>query len=141
MMIRLHQFLWRLLLQLTLRCIRRIYRWDRPDEMVRPFFDQYASKWLRKKFNYARKENKQPKWMADDDWAGLLEYWATYEFRKKSTQNKANRLANPVAVNTIYCGGSSSMGEHKRKLEAQLGRPSQRMEVFAACYKKKADGS
>ncbi|KAL0307183.1 UNVERIFIED_CONTAM: hypothetical protein Sradi_6135600 [Sesamum radiatum] len=66
--------------------------------------------------------------------------WAD-KYKKKSTQNKANRLANPAIANTIYRGGSSSMGEHKRKLEAQLGRPPQRMEVFASCYKKKDDGS
>ncbi|KAL0367676.1 UNVERIFIED_CONTAM: hypothetical protein Sradi_3657700 [Sesamum radiatum] len=85
--------------------------------------------------------NKQSIWIANDVWASLLEYWRTDEFKKKSTQNKANRLANPAIANTIYRGGSSSMGEHKRKLEAQLGRPPQRMEVFASCYKKKDDGS
>ncbi|KAL0378733.1 UNVERIFIED_CONTAM: hypothetical protein Sradi_3178800 [Sesamum radiatum] len=71
----------------------------------------------------------------------LQEYWGTDEFKKKSMQNKANRLANPAIANTVYRGGSSSMGEHKRKLEAQLGRPLKRMEVFASCYKKKNDCS
>ncbi|KAL0400229.1 UNVERIFIED_CONTAM: hypothetical protein Sradi_2366200 [Sesamum radiatum] len=101
----------------------------------------FAGKWLSKKFNEARTRNKQPIWIANNIWASLLEYWGTDEFKKKSTQNTTNRLANPAITNTIYRGGSSSMGKHKRKLEAQLGRPPQRMEVFAACYKKKDDGS
>ncbi|KAL0430703.1 UNVERIFIED_CONTAM: hypothetical protein Sradi_0696300 [Sesamum radiatum] len=85
--------------------------------------------------------NKQPIWIANDVWASLQEYWGTDELKKKSMQNKANRLANPAIANTVYRGGSSSMGEHKKKLEAQLGRPPKRMEVFASCYKKKNDGS
>ncbi|KAL0413537.1 UNVERIFIED_CONTAM: hypothetical protein Sradi_1555400 [Sesamum radiatum] len=119
----------------------RISRWDCPEHEVRHFFDSFADKWLSKKFNEARTRNKQPNWIANNVWASLLEYWGTNEFKKKSTQNKTNRLANPAIANTIYRGGSSSMGEHNRKLEAQLGRPSQRMEVFTACYKKKDDGS
>ncbi|KAL0434385.1 UNVERIFIED_CONTAM: hypothetical protein Slati_2772800 [Sesamum latifolium] len=117
------------------------YRWDRPDKEVRRFFNKSAGKWLSKKFNEARTMNKQPIWIANDVWASLQEYWGTDEFKKKSMQNKANRLANPAIANTVCCGGSSSMGEHKRKLEAQLGRPHKRMEVFVSCYKKKNDDS
>ncbi|KAL0293232.1 UNVERIFIED_CONTAM: hypothetical protein Sradi_6949800 [Sesamum radiatum] len=42
-------------------------------------------------------------------------------------------------ANTNYRRGSCSMGEHKRKL-AQLGRPPQRMKIFASYNKKKDDG-
>ncbi|KAL0458492.1 UNVERIFIED_CONTAM: hypothetical protein Slati_0476400 [Sesamum latifolium] len=111
--------------------------WDCPDKEVRRFFNKSAGKWLSKKFNEARTMNKQPIWIANDVWASLQEYWGTDEFKKKSMQNKANRLTNPAIANIVYRGGSSSMGEHKRKLEAQLGRPPKRMEVFASCYKKK----
>ncbi|KAL0367886.1 UNVERIFIED_CONTAM: hypothetical protein Scaly_1007500 [Sesamum calycinum] len=120
--------------------LKRIYRWDCSDKEVRRSFEKCAGKWLSKKFNEARTTNKQSIWIANDVWASLLEYWGTNEFKKKSTQNKANRLANPTIANTIYRGGSSSMGEHKRKL-AQLGRPPQQMKVFASCYKKKDDDS
>ncbi|KAL0423304.1 UNVERIFIED_CONTAM: hypothetical protein Sradi_0865200 [Sesamum radiatum] len=71
----------------------------------------------------------------------LKAYWNSDEFEAKSAKNKVNRVANPVAANTVYRGGSSSVGMHKRKLEAQLGRPPNRMEVLADCYKKKADGT
>ncbi|KAL0430418.1 UNVERIFIED_CONTAM: hypothetical protein Sradi_0667800 [Sesamum radiatum] len=108
--------------------LKRIYRWDCSDKEVRRFFNKSAGKWLSKKFNEVRTMNKQPIWIANDVWASLQEYWGTDEFKKKSMQNKANRLANPAIANTVYRGGSSSMGEHKRKLEAQLGRPPKRME-------------
>ncbi|KAL0434352.1 UNVERIFIED_CONTAM: hypothetical protein Slati_2769500 [Sesamum latifolium] len=80
-------------------------RWDCPKEEVRHFFDKSAGKWLSKKFNEARIRNKQPIWIANDVWASLLEYWGIDEFKKKSTQNKANRLVNPAIANTIYQGG------------------------------------
>ncbi|KAL0283930.1 UNVERIFIED_CONTAM: hypothetical protein Sangu_2858200 [Sesamum angustifolium] len=71
----------------------------------------------------------------------LKAYWNSGGFKAKSANNKVNRVANPVAANTIYRRGSSSVGMHKRKLEAQLGCPPNWMEVFADCYKKKADGT
>ncbi|KAL0383123.1 UNVERIFIED_CONTAM: hypothetical protein Scaly_0599600 [Sesamum calycinum] len=77
----------------------------------------------------------------DGIWHDLQAYWNSDEFKAKSAKNKVNRVANPVAASTVYRGGSSSVGMHKRKLEAQLGRPPNRMEVFADCYKKKADGT
>ncbi|KAL0404420.1 UNVERIFIED_CONTAM: hypothetical protein Sradi_2082800 [Sesamum radiatum] len=89
----------------TFTCSYRIYRWDCLETWVRHFFDKSAGKWLSKKFNEARTRNKQPIWIANDVWASLLEYWRTDEFKKKSTQNKANRLANPAIANTIYRGG------------------------------------
>ncbi|KAK4394213.1 hypothetical protein Sango_1892100 [Sesamum angolense] len=38
------------------------------------------------------------------------------EFKAKSAKNKVNRVANLVAASTVYHGGSSSVGMHKRKL-------------------------
>ncbi|KAL0307262.1 UNVERIFIED_CONTAM: hypothetical protein Sradi_6143500 [Sesamum radiatum] len=59
---------------------------------------------------------------------GRKVYWDTDEFKAKSATNKVNRVANLVAANTVYHGGSSLVGIHKRKLEAQLGRLPNRME-------------
>ncbi|KAL0451468.1 UNVERIFIED_CONTAM: hypothetical protein Slati_1124900 [Sesamum latifolium] len=74
-------------------------------------------------------------------WYELQVYWDIDEFKAKSAKNKANRVADPVAASTVYRSGSSSVGMQKRKLEAQLGRPPNRTEVFADCYKKKANGT
>ncbi|KAL0433529.1 UNVERIFIED_CONTAM: hypothetical protein Slati_2687200 [Sesamum latifolium] len=61
-------------------------------------------------------------------WHELQAYWDSDEFKAKSAKNKANRVGNPVVASTVYRGGSSSVGMYKRKLEAQLGRPPNRME-------------
>ncbi|KAL0426876.1 UNVERIFIED_CONTAM: hypothetical protein Slati_2862400 [Sesamum latifolium] len=104
-------------------------------------FNKYATTWLSKIFSEAREAGTQPNWLGDGIWHELQAYWNSDEFKVKSTKNKANRVANPAAASSVYRGGSSSVGMHKRKLEAQFDRPPNRMEVFADCYKKKADGT
>ncbi|KAL0433184.1 UNVERIFIED_CONTAM: hypothetical protein Slati_2652700 [Sesamum latifolium] len=76
----------------------------------------------------ARKAGTQPNWLGDGIWHELQAYWNSDEFKVKSTKNKANRVANPTASNSVYCGGP-------------IRRPPNRMEVFADCYKKKVDGT
>ncbi|KAK4383255.1 hypothetical protein Sango_2793900 [Sesamum angolense] len=61
----------------------------------------------------ARVAGIQPNWLGDGIWHDLQAYWNSDEFKAKSAKNK----------------------------EAQLGRPPNRMEVFADCYKMKADGT
>ncbi|KAL0356154.1 UNVERIFIED_CONTAM: hypothetical protein Sradi_4062300 [Sesamum radiatum] len=104
-------------------------------------FNKYATTWLSKTFSEAREAGTQPNWLGDGIWHELQAYWNSDEFKVKSIKNKANRVANPAAASSVYRGGSSSVGMHKRKLEAQFGRLPNRMEVFADCYKKKADGT
>ncbi|KAL0287796.1 UNVERIFIED_CONTAM: hypothetical protein Sangu_2676600 [Sesamum angustifolium] len=111
------------------------------DTLMQNIFNSYATSWLSKTFAEARVAGTQPNWLGDGIWHDLQAYWNSDEFKAKSAKNKVNRVANPVAASTVYRGGSSSVGMHKRKLEAQLGRPPNRMEVFADCYKKKADGT
>ncbi|KAL0392925.1 UNVERIFIED_CONTAM: hypothetical protein Sradi_2515300 [Sesamum radiatum] len=50
---------------------------------------------------------------------------------------------NPVASSIVYHEGSSSVGMHKKKIEAELGRlPKQMIQsLFAKCFKKKVVGS
>ncbi|KAL0387814.1 UNVERIFIED_CONTAM: hypothetical protein Sradi_2663200 [Sesamum radiatum] len=119
----------------------RVYWWDCPDTLMQNIFNSYATSWLSKTFAEARVAGTQPNWLGHDIWHDLQAYWNNDEFKAKSAKNKVNRVANPLAASTVYRGGSSSVGMHKRKLEAQLGRPPNRMEVFADCYKKKADGT
>ncbi|KAL0348094.1 UNVERIFIED_CONTAM: hypothetical protein Sangu_1037200 [Sesamum angustifolium] len=121
--------------------LKRVYWWDCPDTLMQNIFNSYATSWLSKTFAEARVAGTQPNWLGDGIWHDLQAYWNSDEFKAKSAKNKVNRVANPVAASTVYCGGSSSVGMHKRKLEAQLGRPPNRMEVFADCYKKKANGT
>ncbi|KAK4388357.1 hypothetical protein Sango_2442300 [Sesamum angolense] len=111
------------------------------DTLMQNIFNSYATSWLSKTFTEGRVAGTQPNWLGDGIWHDLQAYWNSDEFKAKSAKNKVNRVANPVAASTVYHGGSSSVGMHKRKLEAQLGRPPNRMEVFADCYKKKADGT
>ncbi|KAK4394435.1 hypothetical protein Sango_1597800 [Sesamum angolense] len=111
------------------------------DTLMQNIFNSYATSWLSKTFAEARVAGTQPNWLGDGIWHDLQAYWNSDEFKAKSAKNKVNRVANPVAASTVYRGGSSSVGMHNRKLEAQLGRPPNRMEVFADCYKKKADGT
>ncbi|KAL0394830.1 UNVERIFIED_CONTAM: hypothetical protein Slati_4449200 [Sesamum latifolium] len=61
------------------------------------------------------------------------------EFRAQSAKNKVNQATNSKAAATVYRGGSSSVGTHKRKMETQLGRPVNPMKVFEKMYKKKED--
>ncbi|KAL0445458.1 UNVERIFIED_CONTAM: hypothetical protein Slati_2268500 [Sesamum latifolium] len=119
--------------------LKRVYWWDYPDTLMQNIFNNYATSWLSKIFSETKVAGTQPNWLCDDIWRELQAYWDCNEFKAKSAKNKANRVANPTAASTVYRGGSSSVGIHKRKLEAQLGRPPNRMEVFAYCYKKKAN--
>ncbi|KAK4406461.1 hypothetical protein Sango_0652600 [Sesamum angolense] len=84
-----------------------------------------------------------PAWSGYYSWptrSGSKAYWASKGFHQESSKNKTNRAANPTASSTVYHGGSSSIGMHKRKLEAELGVPPTQMEVFERCYKTKEDG-
>ncbi|KAL0290180.1 UNVERIFIED_CONTAM: hypothetical protein Sradi_7055700 [Sesamum radiatum] len=121
--------------------LKRVYWWDCPDALMQNIFNKYATTWLSKTFSEAREAGTQPNWLGDGIWHELQAYWNSDEFKVKSIKNKANRVANPAAASSVYRGGSSSVGMHKRKLEAQFGRLPNRMEVFADCYKKKADGT
>ncbi|KAL0293671.1 UNVERIFIED_CONTAM: hypothetical protein Sangu_3233300, partial [Sesamum angustifolium] len=87
----------------------------------------------------ARNELARPLWLAEEIWPQLLEFWASLEFQAQSAKNKINHVANPEASATVYCGGSSSVGVHKRKLETHLGGPVNQMQVFEKVYKKKND--
>ncbi|KAL0423235.1 UNVERIFIED_CONTAM: hypothetical protein Sradi_0858300 [Sesamum radiatum] len=121
--------------------LKHVYWWDCPVTLMQNIFNSYATSWLSKTFVEARVAGTQPNWLGDDIWHELQAYWDTNEFKAKSAKNKVNRVANLVTASTVYRGGSSSVGMHKRKLEAQLGRSPNRMEVFTDCYKKKADGT
>ncbi|KAL0340009.1 UNVERIFIED_CONTAM: putative 1-deoxy-D-xylulose-5-phosphate synthase 2, chloroplastic [Sesamum radiatum] len=46
--------------------------------------------------------------------------WASEGFQQESLKNKVSRAANPTASSTMYCGGSSSIGMHKRKLVSDV---------------------
>ncbi|KAL0446161.1 UNVERIFIED_CONTAM: hypothetical protein Slati_1744000 [Sesamum latifolium] len=96
-------------------------------------------KYIRKSFSCARSSLVRPLWLANEVWLQLQAFWASEDFRQESSKNKANRTANPTASSTVYRGGSSFVGMHKRKL-AELGRPPKQMELFEQCYKKKDDG-
>ncbi|KAL0451728.1 UNVERIFIED_CONTAM: hypothetical protein Slati_1150900 [Sesamum latifolium] len=79
---------------------------------------------------------------ANEVWLQLQAFWASEDFRQVSSKNKANRPVNPATSSTVYRGGSSSIGMHKRKLvRGKLGRPPKQMELFKRCYKKKDDSS
>ncbi|KAL0455570.1 UNVERIFIED_CONTAM: hypothetical protein Slati_0896200 [Sesamum latifolium] len=122
--------------------LKRVYWWDCPDKPMQSIFNSYAPSWLSKTFLEARMAGTQPNWLRDDIWHELQVYWDTDEFKAKSVKNKANRVASPAKANTIYRGGSSSVGMHNKKLvRGPTWLSAYRMEVFANCYKKKADGT
>ncbi|KAL0406278.1 UNVERIFIED_CONTAM: hypothetical protein Slati_3941700 [Sesamum latifolium] len=114
--------------------------WDCDDESMFRVFHMFVGKYIRKTFSVTWSNLVKPLWLANDIWLQLQAYWASEGFQQESSKNKANREANPTASSTVYRGGSSSVGVHKRKLEAELGRPPKQMEVFERYYKKKEDG-
>ncbi|KAL0434255.1 UNVERIFIED_CONTAM: hypothetical protein Slati_2759800 [Sesamum latifolium] len=115
------------------------YWWDCDNECIFRVFHMSAEKYIRKTFFIARSSLVKPLWLANEIWLQLQTYWASEGFLQESSKNKTNRAANPTASSTLYRGGSSSVGMHKRKLEAELGRTFEQMEVFERCYKKKED--
>ncbi|KAL0455893.1 UNVERIFIED_CONTAM: hypothetical protein Slati_0928500 [Sesamum latifolium] len=128
-----HQHFWFESMKIT-------YWWDCDDESMFRVFHMYAGKYIQKTFACAQSTLVKPLWLANEIWLQLQAYWASEGFQKESSKNKANRAANPTASSTVYREGSSSVGMHKRKLEAELSRPPKQMEVFERCYKKKEDG-
>ncbi|KAL0379197.1 UNVERIFIED_CONTAM: hypothetical protein Sradi_3225200 [Sesamum radiatum] len=129
-----HQDFW--FQQLKLR-----YYWDCTDDEMFKVFKMFAGKYMRRNFSAARKSLTRPLWLANEIWRQLQEYWASPKFQKEAAKNKTNQAANSTSATTVYRGGSSSVGMHKRKLESQLGRPPKQMELFSKCYKKKANGN
>ncbi|KAL0343151.1 UNVERIFIED_CONTAM: hypothetical protein Sangu_1202500 [Sesamum angustifolium] len=117
------------------------YYWDCTDNEMFKVFKMFAGKYMRRKFSAARKSLTRPLWLANEIWRQLQEYWASPKFLKEAAKNKANQATNATSATTVYRGGSSSVGMHKRKLESQLGRPPKQMELFSKCYKKKVDGN
>ncbi|KAL0355504.1 UNVERIFIED_CONTAM: hypothetical protein Sradi_3997300 [Sesamum radiatum] len=115
------------------------YWWDYDDEFMFWVFHMFAGKYIRKTFACARSSLVKPLWLANEIWLQLQAYWASKGFQQESSKNKVNRAANLTASSTVYRGGSSSVGMHKRKMEAELDRPPKQMEVFKCCYKKKED--
>ncbi|KAL0402232.1 UNVERIFIED_CONTAM: hypothetical protein Slati_4253100 [Sesamum latifolium] len=101
---------------------------------------EHEGKYIRKTFSCARSSLVRLLWLVNKVWIQLQAFWAREDFQQESSKNKANRAVNPTASSTVYRGGSSSLGMHKRKLEAELGRPPKQMELFERCYKKKDDG-
>ncbi|KAL0427181.1 UNVERIFIED_CONTAM: hypothetical protein Slati_2892900 [Sesamum latifolium] len=116
------------------------YWWDCDDKSMFRVFHMFSGKYIRKTFAFARSSLVKPLWLANEIWLQLQAYWASEGFQQESSKNKANRAVNPTASSIVYRGGSSSVCMHKRKLEAELGRPPKQMEVFERCYKKKEDG-
>ncbi|KAL0454944.1 UNVERIFIED_CONTAM: hypothetical protein Slati_0833600 [Sesamum latifolium] len=93
-------------------------------------FHMWVGKYIRKTFSCARSSLVRPLWLANEVWLQLQALWASEDFQQESSKNKVNWAANPTASSTVYRGGSSSVGMHKRKLEAKLGRPPKKMELF-----------
>ncbi|KAL0433280.1 UNVERIFIED_CONTAM: hypothetical protein Slati_2662300 [Sesamum latifolium] len=79
-----------------------------------------TGKFLQKRFADARNQLTRPLWLAEEIWRQLLEFWESPEFRTQSIKNKVNWAANPKAAATVYHGGSTFVGAHKRKMEAFL---------------------
>ncbi|KAK4389776.1 hypothetical protein Sango_2314600 [Sesamum angolense] len=84
--------------------LKRVYWWDCPDTLMQNIFNSYATSWLSKTFAEARVAGAQPNWFGDDIWHDLQAYWDSDEFKAKSTKNKVNRVANPIAANNVYRG-------------------------------------
>ncbi|KAL2230596.1 UNVERIFIED_CONTAM: hypothetical protein Sindi_1654000 [Sesamum indicum] len=98
----------------------------------------WVGKYIWNKFAIARTSLVKPHWLANDVWLQLQAYCASADSQGECAKNNANRTVNP---DVLYCvpRGSSSVGMHKRKMEAEHDRPSKQIELFARCYKKKAN--
>ncbi|KAK4389938.1 hypothetical protein Sango_2330800 [Sesamum angolense] len=127
-----HQLFWFQKLKIS-------YLWDCNDESMFKVVRLQVGKFLLKRFADTCSQLARPLWLAEDIWRQLLEFWASPKFQAQLFKNKVNKAANPEATTIVYHGGSSSVREHKRKLETQLERPVNQMEVFEKVYKKKDD--
>ncbi|KAF3667553.1 hypothetical protein FXO38_08530 [Capsicum annuum] len=86
----------------------------------------------------ARSNGQRPGWLGSDYWDKLIVYWQSSEFQKKSNQTKAARKFKKGG--SLHTCGSVSMGTAKRKLEASLGRPATREELWKKTHMKIRDG-
>ncbi|CAH9129977.1 unnamed protein product [Cuscuta epithymum] len=114
------------------------YRWDpRLNEKMRELFESRGSHWLSKKLKKHRgsdvKPAVKPEWVADNDWLTMTIYWASDEFKKKSTVGSKNRNT-PAAIQSQYRGGRSCVDAHAEKLAAELNREPLSIEVYEKCY-------
>ena len=81
--------------------MQRSYRW-KPDNTKRVFecYNKYLPDALKNIFGNARRayreKGKFPKWVTDDIRQKLLIHWEGEDFKKKSEQNRRNRLTEQV---------------------------------------------
>ncbi|KAL2240208.1 UNVERIFIED_CONTAM: hypothetical protein Sindi_0662000, partial [Sesamum indicum] len=76
----------------------------------------WASKFIQKQFTVARKQLVKPLWLATKSGFSSRHIGPVQTSRTRSAKNKPNQTANPTTSSTMYLGGSSSVGMHKRKM-------------------------
>lgn len=62
----------------------------------------------------ARKRDRQPLWIGNDDWATLKAYWGTAEYQILSARNKRNRASEKGG--SMHTGGSISQAQYAYRL-------------------------
>lgn len=73
-----------------------------------------ASHRLSEMLSKARKRDRQPLWIGNDDWATLKAYWGTAEYQILSARNKRNRASEKGG--SMHTGGSISQAQYAYRL-------------------------
>ena len=68
--------------------------WDPAIEYkVQKVYKEQVKKRLRDFLSKVREKGKRPYWIGQEAWAGLVAYWGSAAFKKKSDLNKINRAS------------------------------------------------
>lgn len=109
--------------------------WDpRHYDTIFKVFQQKCAKRLSDILGKKRKKGTQPKWMGDEAWIGLLEYWQSDAFLKISTQNKTNRASEKGGA--VHTTGRRSHLEVALDMVQTSQGPVDPAEFFRATHQK-----
>ncbi|PNY08838.1 hypothetical protein L195_g005375 [Trifolium pratense] len=107
---------------------------------IRRIFDikgdvRYRGMMYQARAKYAKSSVFKPKYIPEPIWKELIHHWASdKKFKNWSVANTVNRASNEGS--SMHTGGSISMGEHERRMEAATGVKPTMEEVFTKCHLK-----
>ncbi|XP_045791588.1 uncharacterized protein LOC123886302 [Trifolium pratense] len=107
---------------------------------IRRIFDikgdvRYRGMMYQARAKYAKSSVYKPKYIPEPIWKELIHHWASdKKFKNWSVANTINRASNEGS--SVHTGGSISIGEHERRMEAATGVKPTMEEVFTKCHLK-----
>ncbi|MED6173179.1 hypothetical protein PIB30_056824 [Stylosanthes scabra] len=119
-------------------CWRAFFRLQRGYEFaIYESWRMRAAKRLREMMHEIRNKGVPHRWIRDDLWDRLVEFWRQEDYKKLKQTNKKNRASE--TSRSLHTGGSTTYEATRERMALELGRPPTQSEVFARTHTRKED--